>query len=336
VNVNKYGDISPRTAALATKRLLDRGQVGMNIERFGYFDPQPRNASDTRKWRRYLTLPRAVAPLAECITPPGKNLAFRDYSATLEEWGDIINISGKVADLHEDPVLTEAMDLAGEQASESIEYARWVQLCAGTVVYYTGSATQRSEVVAAPSIKNVRQIVRNFDRFRAKKLTKIVNGTTRVGTTPIEASFICLCHTDLKGDLRNMTGFQTVDKYGDSMNALPNEVGNAEDVRFLCSSLYDPYLASGATTSAMISNGTLGSASAADVYPMIFFGANAYGITPLAGKRAVEIGVINPGTKTKSDPLGRFGFVSWKTWQAFAILNDLWVARLEAAATYAP
>jgi len=50
----------------------------------------------------------------------------------------------------------------------------------------------------------------------------------------------------------------------------------------------------------------------------------------------VDIGVGNPGKKTKDDPLGQKGFVSWKTYQTGAILNQSWMARLECASTASP
>jgi N4-gp56 family major capsid protein len=46
--------------------------------------------------------------------------------------------------------------------------------------------------------------------------------------------------------------------------------------------------------------------------------------------------VLNPGTPSKSDPLGQVGYVSWKTYQAGAILNEQWVARIECCCTANP
>ncbi len=54
---------------------------------------------------------------------------------------------------------------------------------------------------------------------------------------------------------------------------------------------------------------------------------------PLKGKRAITPMVLNPGTPSKSDPLGQRGFVSWKTYLASVILNENWLARLECAVT---
>jgi len=86
-NTTTYGDISPRTAGFAKAKLLDRGQHLMVLERFGYFDPQQKHKTKTAKWRRYLSLPRATAPLAEGIPPQGQKLTYEDVSVTLEQYG---------------------------------------------------------------------------------------------------------------------------------------------------------------------------------------------------------------------------------------------------------
>ena len=121
--INTYGDISPRTAGKAKKKLLKRGQHLMVTERFGQVDPQQKNSTKTVKWRRYNSLARATAPLAEGVPPAGRKLTYTDVSATLEQYGDYVNITDVIADTHEDPVLQESMDLCGEQAAETIEEA---------------------------------------------------------------------------------------------------------------------------------------------------------------------------------------------------------------------
>jgi N4-gp56 family major capsid protein len=75
---------------------------------------------------------------------------------------------------------------------------------------------------------------------------------------------------------------------------------------------------------------------AADVYPVLFVAADAYGIVPLQGEGAVTPMVKNPGKPSDSDPLGQRGFVSWKTYQTAIILQPLWMARLETACTATP
>ena len=73
--------------------------------------------------------------------------------------------------------------------------------------------------------------------------------------------------------------------------------------------------------------------TSADIYPMLFFGKEAYGTVPLRGQGAVEPTVLRPGVKDKADPLGQRGYVGWKTWFTAVILNQVWMARLECGVT---
>ena len=51
-----YGDISPRTAAYASKELLERANPLLVLERFGQAKPLPEKSSKTIKFRRYNSL----------------------------------------------------------------------------------------------------------------------------------------------------------------------------------------------------------------------------------------------------------------------------------------
>jgi N4-gp56 family major capsid protein len=336
-NYNTYGDISPRTGAKAVKRLLTRGQYMMHLERFGQVDPQQKNKTKTVKWRRYLSLERASAPLAEGVPPKGQKLRYEDVTATLEQYGDWVPITDVVADTHEDAVLSEASDLCGEQAAETIEELRFNVLKAGTNVFYASGVTSRATVNAAPSRADFRKIKRAFMKNKARPISKIIKASPKISTQPVAPSFFALAHTDLEPDLRGMSGFVSVENYSDSDKAMMGEIGKCESVRFILSAMYDPWLAAGASGTTFLSNGVeVSTAAQCDVYPLLVLAKDAYGIVPLQGLNSIDLGVVNPGKKTASDPLGQQGFVSWKTMQTAAILNQSWIARLECAAIANP
>ena len=332
--INKYNDISPRTAGFATADLLERGQHLLVTERFGHTDAQGQNKTKTRKWRRYLSFPRATAPMAEGITPAGQQINYEDVEANLDQYGDWVPLTDVIADTHEDPVLKEMMGITGEQAAETIECVRVDVLKGGSNAYYANGVASRSLVTSPATRNDLRKVFRDFQKNKAKMITRIIGATAKVSTEPVSAGFFAMGHTDLLADLKNISGWTPVAQYSDHMKALPGEVGAVEEIRFILTPLFEPWSAAGVAGTTYLSGGAKVSGSTAcDVYPLIIVGRDAYAIVPLAGKNAVEIGVQNPGKKTDSDPLGQRGFVSWKTWQAAAILNNLWIARLEVAAT---
>jgi N4-gp56 family major capsid protein len=73
--------------------------------------------------------------------------------------------------------------------------------------------------------------------------------------------------------------------------------------------------------------------TSADVYPVLILGMDAYGSFRSRARTAMTPTVINPGTVSKSDPLGQRGYVGWKTWFNAVRLNETWMSRLEVAAT---
>lgn len=337
MNLTTYGDISPRTAAKAARKLLERGQALMTTERFGYVDPQPMNSSKTRKWRRYDSLAPAVSPLAEGITPAGQKLSYTDVTANLEQYGDFVRLTDQVKDTHEDPVLSEATDVIGEQAAETAELLRIEILKAGTNVYYANGVTARASVASKVTLADFRKVVRGFRRNRARTISQIVKASALISTEPVAPAYFAMGHTDLEPDIRGLTGFVPTEKYADSSKALDGEVGKIESTRIILSPLWEPWLAAGASGTTYLSNGEIPSgSSAADVYPLVVTARNAYAIVPLQGEDAVDVMVKNPGKPSDSDPLGQRGFVSWKMYQAAAILQELWLARIEGGATANP
>lgn len=338
-NLTTYGDISPRTAGFAKRKLLERGQHLLVTERFGQVDPQQRNKTKTVKWRRYNSLARATAPLAEGIPPTGTKLTHTDVEATLEQYGDAIKLTDVIMDTHEDPVLQESMNVCGEQAAETIEEIRINIIKAGTNVYYANfpSTSARTSVNSPPVRGDFRRIYRDFKKNKCREISQIVRASAMISTEPVEAAYFMMGHTDLDADLRGLSGFIPSAQYSDSTKRLPGEMGKIEQFRCILTAMFTSWQAAGTSGTTYLSGGArVTSSTACDVYPCILVGRDAYGIVPLQGRSAVTPMVLNPGKPSKSDPLGQVGYVSWKTYQTGAILNNNWLARLEAAATASP
>jgi len=333
---NTYGAISPRTAGFATKDLLERGQHLMVLERFGQFDPQPKNKTRTRKWRRYLSLPRATAPLAEGVTPAGQRLTYVDIDATLEQFGDLVWLTDVIKDTHEDPVLQESMKICGEQAAETVEVIRYNTLKAGTNVFFPGTATTRATVNSPATRSMFRLIYRAMKRNKGREISEIVKPSALVSTEPVSSAYFALGSTDLDADIRGISGFVPEANYANPNAKMEGEIGKLEQMRFILTPLFEPFLAAGVAGTTYLSGGVkVSGATACDVYPILVLARDSYAICPLQGEKAVNIGVVNPMHST-DDPLAQRGLVSWKTYQATAILNHLWIARAEVAATSDP
>lgn len=341
-----YGDISPAVAAYSVVRMLKRAMPYLHIEKFGQTYPLPTNSTQTAKFRRYFLsgttgaagpdaiasagffIPVATTPLIEGVTPAGSLLSNQDYTVTLSQYGDYASITDVIQDTHTDPVLDQLTEILGEQAAVTVETLRFNVLKAGTNVFYANNVGGRSSVVTAISLTDQRRVTTGLNRQNAKKITSIVASNADFSTKSVEAAYMAIVHPDLETDIRGMTGFVPVASYGPHTSPFEGEIGSVEQVRYLTSTVFLPWADAGGAKGAMRST----SGTSADVYPVLVFGRDAFGIVPLKGMSSMTPMVVNPKPSI-ADPLGQRGTVGWKLWTATVILQDAFMARLEVAAT---
>jgi N4-gp56 family major capsid protein len=350
--ITSYGDISPAVAAYSVVRMLKRAMPYLHLEKFGQTYPLPTNSTQTAKFRRYFMqgahgaagpddgggtngagsaffIPLATNPLVEGVTPSGSVLANQDYTVTLAQYGDFITITDVIEDTHTDPVLQQTTDILGEQAAVTVETLRFNVLKAGTNVWYANNVVGRTSIVTAIQLADQRHVTTGLNRQNAKKITTVVASSADFNTKSVEASYMAVCHPDLESDLRNMTGFKVVADYGPHTTPFEGEIGSCEQVRYLTSTVMSPFLGGGGSNAALR---WTGSSATCDVYPILIFGRDAFGIVPLKGKSSMTPMVVNP-KPAPGDPLAQRGTVGWKLWTSTVILQDAFMARLEVGAT---
>lgn len=327
---SSYGDISQRTAAWAATEMLEHARPIIVLSDYGQSKPMPKNKAEQVKFRRPVPYSVSTTQLTEGVTPTSHKTRYEDVPATMGQYGDLAEITDRVNDLAEDPVLSDMSVLSGEQAAETIEMVTWGVIKGGTnVVYAAADDAARTDVGNAINLSAQRTATRFLNAQRGRKITQKMASTVKYGTEPVAPAYLAFGHTDLESDIRDMPGFVPCEKYG-SMQPLPYEVGKVEDVRYILTPLLEPFTDAGATASGtgMLTSGTL-----VDVYPVVVIAKEAYGLVPLRGVGSISPTVLNPGTVSKSDPLGQRGYVGWKTWFVCVILNQAWMVRMEVGAS---
>jgi len=323
-----YGQINQRTAAWAATEMLRHAEPILVLQKFGMTKEMPKNKAESVKFRRPIPFSAATTPLVEGVTPSAQKMDYEDVEATMKQWGRPIEITDVVQDLAEDPVLKDASMLAGEQAALTLEMVTYGVVKAGTSVTYANGSS-RSAVNSPISLNKQRAVTRSLKNQKAMKITRILDGSPKYATRPIEAAYVAVTHTDVEADVRGMAGFTPTAEYGSRSMIHEQECGSVEDVRYVMSPELEPWADAGGSTSTMVST----SGSNADVYPVLYFGKEAFGCVPLKGARSITPIVLNPNTPDRSDPLGQRGYVSWKTYYTCVILNESWMNRLECAVT---
>lgn len=329
-NFVTYGDISPRVGIYAVGKLLERLEPVIMFDKYGRVEALPKNRGETVKWRRLRPLPVNTVMLTEGVTPSPSQMVYEDVTTVIAQFGGWLQLTDRITDLHEDKALNDAMDLLADQAANTKEMIVWGVLRGGTTVFY-GNGIARSAVNTPVDASLVQAAVTQLKRNLAEKLTSKLGAGPGYGTAPVAPSFVAFAHVDLEHDFRQCDGFVPSEAYGSGSLLDPmHEIGKLNEVRILLSPQASPFADAGAATTSMRST----SGTNADVYSIIIVGKNAYGTVPLKGVNGIDMVVNNAKVgASAADPLGQRPFIAWKIWYQALRLNELWMARLEVAAT---
>jgi len=330
------------------RSLLERSYPHLMHQQFGKQYPLAQRSGQSMVFRRYERRALATVPLSDGVTPPGTTLYKTDYRADIKQYGNFTVVTDWVDFTHVDPIISEAVELMGENMGESMDAVYREPLVAGSSVFRVaadatvGAAGWTSGAgrvnVAGTICKGVLDAaIRVLKGVNAKAFTPMIAGSSRVGTFPVGKAFWCLIHSDQEHDLYNLAHsgmavgdtFTPVERYSNHTGVMENEVGKYRNVRFVTSTSTKIWAQAGAATSGaaagMKTQGTPGT-SQADVYACLLFAQNAYGVVPLARGSARTI-VHRAGSNT--DPLNQRNTVGWKAAGVSVILNDEWMTRLE-------
>lgn len=324
----KYADtgVSPRTQIQAVRKMLTQASAVTVLEKLGFVSPLKANASMTAVFRRPRVFTAATTPMTEGVTPKSHSFRYDDISVTLKQYGEIVEYSDVIEDTHEDDVPANIVEMCGDNIGRTKEALLYSVLKAGTSVFYQ-NGSQRTDVNTAISYTKQQAVTRFLNAQKAKKITKVLDASVNVNTRPVQAAYVGVAHTDMEADIRSLPGFTPVAEYGSRQTISEFEVGSVADVRYVLSPDLAPWADAGGAKGSMVST----TGTSADVYPVLYFGEEAFAVTPLKGQNAVQPSMIPPSKTDKSDPLGQRGIVGWKTWYAAVIVNDFWMARLECS-----
>lgn len=302
----------------------------------------PKNNGRTVVYRRYLpfgaantdwntrnrpAVNAAAHELTEGVTPTADTLVPQDITVTIKQYGCLYQLTDQVVDTYEDDVPAEMKKHCGERVGLLREMIRYGVIKSCTNVFYAGAAASSRVTVSAKITLNLlRKVSRNLQANHAKRVTGILAPSINIATKPVEASYLVFVHTDAEADIRDLQGFVHVSAYGSRKPVHAQEIGSCENFRFITIPELAPYLAAGADVA---STGLMGTAKV-DVYPFIMVGEEAWGQLALRGADSIDPTYIPPGVKDKSDPLGQRGYVGAKFYMQCMLLNEGWMAVVEA------
>ena len=348
--MNTYGDIGNATAGWYSRTLLSHATPVIILDMLGLTKELPPNETKVIEFRRSQPFAPATIPLIEGQTPEASHFGYDTVSVQIQQYGDWAGITDVVQDTSKDRVLRDMSTRQGEQIAETREMLTYDIVRAGSNVAYAGAKSARTAVdnTSLMTAQVQRSAIEHLHRQKGKKYTSMLAGSPDYSTYPVEACYIAVGHTDIDKHARELAGTNTnnihnnfvpVASYGSSMPVSPHELGKFEEVRYITSPDLPPWYGAGAEAvtahKASFHNSTkVGDATKLgyDVYPILFFAKEAFGIIPLRGKSAVKPMVLNPGVPRATDELGQRGSIGWKMYYACKVLNEAWLRRAEIVA----
>lgn len=315
---------STLTAEMKTfydKTLIDEAQPLLVHDQFGQERDIPAHGGKTIEFRRFSSLPKAMTPLTEGVTPDGANLNVTSITATVNQYGDYITQSDMLELSAIDNTIVEATQLLGSQAGRTLDTVTREVLAAGTNVLYCpkiGSTGAETAVTSRAGLdKTALLTVKQV--FRAAAILKAANAPR------IDGDYVAIIHPYVAHDLMVEAGdaWMDVHKYAQPDAIYAGEIGKLAGVRFV------------ETTEAKVYKSTADGCASNDtaVFCTLFLGANAYGKTRITGG-GLETIVKQKGSAGTSDPLNQRSSVGWKATKTVERLVEEYMLRVESGSTW--
>ena len=235
--VSTPGSESGLSAEMKTfydKTLIELAGPNLVFDQFAQKRPIPKGGGKTIEFRKFNSLPKALKPITEGVTPTGSSLTVVPVTATVDQYGDYVELTDMLEMTSVDPIVVEATKQLADQAGRTIDTVVRNQIMGGTNVNYCpivaadGTETEvTSRYDLTPAAK-----LRVKDVFKASAQLKAMNAPT------IDGSYVAVIHPYVAYDLMQDAKGQWLDiqKYTDPKGILNGEIGTLGGVRFVQSS----------------------------------------------------------------------------------------------------
>lgn len=310
INLQLFADMNTNTTLTPTlsaenktfydKTLLVEAQANLVHDQFAQKRPIPKNGGKKIEFRKFASLPKALNPLTEGVTPDGKSLEVTSIEAEVAQYGDYV-VYSDVLDLTAiDPVVTEAVKVIGNQAGLTLDTITREVLQTGTNVFYCAKGDGTAV--------NDRDELDNTCRLTAKEVRKVAAFLKKNNAPKINGDYVAIIHPYVAFDLQNDPEWQAAHVYTTPENIYEGELGKIGGVRFVESSEAKVY--------------------ENDVFGCIFLGANAYGVTEIEGGGLKTI-IKQLGSSGVADALDQRASIGWKAIKTAEILIEPYIVRVE-------
>ena len=300
-NVTSDAGMSVEMKTFYDMSLIDEAQPNLIHDQFGQKRLIPANGGKTIEFRKFASLPKALTPLTEGVTPDGKKLSASKIEATVRQFGDYIVHSDVLKLTTIDNTIVESTKILGNQAGLTLDTITRDVLHTGTNVYYcpkAGGTAVESRAGLDDTCKLTVDVIKRCVAIMKKNNAPKING-----------DYVAIVHPFVAYDLMSDEAWIDAHKYATPDNIYEGEIGKIAGVRFVESSeakIYD--------------GGVFGTLLIAD---------GAYGVTEITGGGLQTI-IKQIGSSGVADALDQRGSIGWKAMKTAEILVEPYLMRIES------
>lgn len=320
VNVTTDSKLSAENKTFYDRALVEEAGPNLIHGQFGQKRPIPKNGGKRIQFRRYASLPKALKPLTEGVTPEGRKLSATAVEAEVNQYGDFVCLSDVLDLTAIDNNVLEATKAVGRQAGLTLDTITRNVLQSGTNVFYcpkVGANGVQTPVTDRSGLDKTCTLTVD--------VVKKVAAMLKAANAPkIDGDYVCILHPYVAYDIMSDPRWEEMHKYTTPENMYQGEIGRIAGVRFV------------ETSEAAVYKGTENSCpTGLAVFGCLFIAQGAYGVTEVTGGGLQTI-IKQLGSAGTADPLDQRSTVGWKALQTAEILMEPYMVRMECCSAFSP
>ena len=310
-NVTSDSGLSVENKTFYDMTLIDEATPNLIHDQFGQKRPIPKNGGKKIEFRKFASLPKALTPITEGVTPDGKKLSVTAIEAEVAQYGDYIVQSDVLELTTIDNTIVEATKILGNQAGLTLDTITRNILHTGTNVMFAPKA-DGSKV-------NARTGVAEDCYLTVDVIKKAVAIMKKNNAPKINGDYVAIIHPYVAYDLMKDPEWIDAHKYCTPENIYEGEIGKVAGVRFV------------ETSEAKVVKKS--ESDNMPIYLTLLVANGAYGVTEITGGGLQTI-IKQLGSAGTADPLNQRSSIGWKAIKTAEILVEPYLMRIESSSRF--
>ena len=295
-NVTADPGLSAENKTFYDMALIQEASPNLIHDQFGQKRPIPKNGGKKIEFRKYASLPKALQPLTEGVTPDGKKLSVSTVEAEVNQYGDYVCLSDVLDLTAIDNNALEATKVIGRQAGLTLDTITRNVLQSGTNVFYCPPVAADGTVGTQPE---ARSGLTGDCRLTVAVVKRIAALLKAANAPKINGHYVCILHPYAAYDLMNDPKWEQMHQYCKPEEMYEGEIGRIAGVRFVESS-----------EAAVYTGAENDCPEGLAVFGCLFIADGAYGVTEVTGGGLQTI-IKQLGSAGTSDPLDQRSTVGY-------------------------